>query len=72
MLKSYRCESSVHLIGIDGHPSKAGDSEIVEQKCHGVTDVVMRHSADANSVERINANQTNANINQSCCGRLVA
>ena len=72
IIKSYRCESSVHLIGIHGHPGKAGDGEIVEQKCHGVTDVVMRHSADADSVEKINADQANTNVNQSRCGRLAA
>ena len=72
ILKSYQCESFVHLIGIHGHPGKAGDSEIVEQEGHCVTDMVMRHSADPNSVEKINADQAYANVNQSRCCRFVA
>ena len=43
----------------------------MKQERQGVADVMVRHSADANGVEKVNPSQTNANVNQSFCSRFV-
>ena len=39
--KSYRCESSEHLISVDRHPSEAGKSKIMKNESQPVASLMM-------------------------------
>ena len=71
-LIAYLSKSFVHLYCIDSHPNNTSQCKVMKKKGHYVTSYFVLCPSDSNNVEKVNHNQTDANISQGCCGWLLS
>ena len=66
-LIAHLSKSFVHLYSIDSHPNNTSKCKIMKKKGHYVTNYFVLCPSDSNNVEKVNRNQTDANISQNHC-----
>ena len=71
-LVAYLSKSFVHLHSIDCHPRNTSQGKIMKKKGHYVTGYFVLCPSDSNNVEKVNRNQTDANISQDYCKWLLS
>ena len=69
---AYLSKSFVHLYRIDGHPNNTSQCKIMKKKGHYVTGYFVLCPSDTNNVEKVNRNQTDANVCQGYCSWLLS